>query len=193
MVRSYRIYILASSPSLCFNIKYPYCVCDVIPPLRSSLDYHLHMFFLSDPSPATIEKLDSPPKSFINEGQNARFHCTVSGSPRPNVTWKRGQEIVAFCAGKYNSACKTFKSRYKANWRDDRGCMRNHSMGPTSGGWVSWLNVNNLQYPADVKYTCEVENSLGNEEKVASLKIAGKLKNQFHFHIISFILFHSIL
>ena len=149
-------------------------------------------FFLSDPSPATIEKLDSP-QSFIKEGQNARFHCTVSGSPRPNVTWRRGQEIVAFCAGKYNSACnKTFKSRYKANWRDDRGCMRNYSMGPTSGGWVSWLNVNNLQYPADVKYTCEVENSLGKKKKVASLKIAGKLKTQFHFHIISFILFHSI-
>ena len=149
-------------------------------------------FFLSDPSPATIEKLDSPTQSFIKEGQNASFHCTVSGSPRPNVTWKRGQEIVAFCAGKYNSACKTFDSRYKANWRDDRGCMGSYSMGPVSGGWVSWLNVNNLQYPADVKYTCEVENSLGKKEKVASLKIAGKLKNQFHFHIISFILLHSI-
>ena len=134
------------------------------------------MFFLSDPSPATIEKLDSP-QSFIKEGQNASFHCTVSGSPRPNVTWRRGQEIVA---------------RYKANWRDDRGCMRNYSMGPTSGGWVSWLNVHNLQYPADVKYTCEVENSLGKKKKVASLKIAGKLKTQFHCHIISFILFHSI-
>ena len=99
---------------------------------------------------------------------------------------------MAFCAGKYNSACKTFESRYKANWRDDRGCMRNYSMGPASGGWVSWLNVNNLQYPADVKYTCVAENSLGKEGKNASLKIAGKLKNQFHFHIISFILFHSI-
>ena len=99
---------------------------------------------------------------------------------------------MAFCGGKYNSACETFGSRYKANWRDDRECMRNYSMGPTSGGWVSRLKVNNLQYPADVKYTCVVENSLGNEEKVASLKIAGKLKNQFHFHIISFILFHSI-
>ena len=103
---------------------------------------------------------------------------------------------MAFCAGKYNSTCNTSmnpdKSRYKANWRDDRGCMRNYSMGPTSGGWVSWLNVNNLQYPADVKYTCEVENSLGKKKKVASLKIAGKLKTQFHCHIISFILFHSI-
>ena len=70
--------------------------------------------------------------------------------------------------------------------------MGNYSIGPVSGGWVSRLKVNNLQYPADVKYTCEVENSHGNEGKVASLKIAGKLKNQFHFHIISFILFHSI-
>ena len=152
----------------------------------------MSFFFLSDPSPATIEKLDSPTQSFIKEGQNASFHCTVSGSPRPKVTWKRGQEIVAFCGGKYNSACKTFDSRYKANWRDDRGCMGSYSMGPVSGGWVSRLNVNNLQYPADVKYTCEVENSRGKKEKVASLKIAGKLKNQFHFHIISFILFHSI-
>ena len=101
---------------------------------------------------------------------------------------------MAFCAGKYNGACETFDySRYKANWRDDRGCMRNYSMGPTSGEWVSRLKVNNLQYPADVKYTCEVEDRLGKKEKVASLKIAGKLKNQFHFHIISFILFHSIL
>ena len=100
---------------------------------------------------------------------------------------------MAFCAGKYNGACATIDSRYKANWRDDRGCMRNYSMGPTSGEWVSRLKVNNLQYPADVKYTCEVEDRLGKKEKVASLKIAGKLKNQFHFHIISFILFHSIL
>ena len=53
-------------------------------------------------------------------------------------------------------------------------------MDPTSGGWVSRLNVNNLQYPADVKYTCVVENSLGKEEKVASLKIAGKLKIQYN-------------
>ena len=149
-------------------------------------------FFLPDPSPATIERLDSPQQSFIKEGQNARFNCTVSGSPRPNVTWKRGQEIVAFCAGKYHSVCKTLDSRYKANWRDDRACMRGYSMGPTSGRWVSWLDVNNLQYSAGGKYTCEVENSLGKKEKVAYLKIEGKLKNQFHFHIISFILFHSI-
>ena len=100
---------------------------------------------------------------------------------------------MAFCAGKYHSVCKTLDSRYKANWRDDRACMRGYSMGPTSGRWVSWLDVNNLQYSAVGKYTCEVENSLGKKEKVAYLKIEGKLKNQFHFHIISFILFHSIL
>ena len=171
---------MATSPSLCFNIKYPFLVFDVIPTLanqnlRSSLDCHLHMFFLSDPSPATIENLDSP-QWFIKEGQNVRFHCTVSGSPRPKVTWKRGREIVASCAGKYNSACETFGSRYKANWRDDRGCM-NRSMGPTSGGWVSWLNVKDVQSPADVNYTCVVENGRGQDKKVASLKIAGKLKN----------------
>ena len=83
---------------------------------------------------------------------------------------------MASCAGKYNSACETFGSRYKANWRDDRGCM-NRSMGPTSGGWVSWLNVKDVQSPADVNYTCVVENGRGQDKKVASLKIAGKLKN----------------
>ena len=54
--------------------------------------------------------------------------------------------------------------------------MGQHSNGPTSGRWSSWLNVLKTRYPADaVNYTCVVENDLGKPDKrVALLEIIGK-------------------
>ena len=139
---------------------------------NNHLNYYL--FPLSDPSPAVIEQLDSP--QTVNEGQNAKFQCHVSGSPRPNVTWLKGKKTIAVCDGKQNGTCSTkYGSKYQVDWKHDRACMGEPSSGPMSGGWVSWLNVIKTQSPADfVKYTCLVDNGNGQQtEQVVSLAING--------------------
>ena len=89
----------------------------------------------------------------------------------------KGQEIVAECDGSQHGTCKTLVdgSKYKAEWKDDRACMSEYSMGPTSGRWLSWLRVTKTQSPDDaVKYTCRVDNGRGQpQEQSASLAING--------------------
>lgn len=112
------------------------------------------------------------------EGSNARFLCTVSGSPRPTVKWMKGTETVAVCEGKQHGNCSitaTDGSKYRSNWRDERTCMVRHSSGPTSGRWTSWLYVLKTSSPADaVNYTCVVDNGLGKDKQVALLEINGE-------------------
>lgn len=119
----------------------------------------------------------------VMEDSNARFLCTVSGSPRPTVKWLKGTETVAVCVGKQHGSCRitaTEGSKYKSYWRDERTCMVQHSNGPTSGRWSSWLNVLRTRSPADaVNYTCVVDNDSGEPDKrVSLLAIIGKFKGR---------------
>ena len=119
----------------------------------------------------------------IMEGSNARFLCTVSGSPRPTVKWLKGTETVAVCEGKQYGGCRITaadRSKYKSSWRDERTCMAQNSNGPTSGRWSSWLKVFKTHSPADaVNYTCVVDNDLGKPDKrSASLEINGKFRGR---------------
>ena len=130
---------------------------------------------MTDPSSATVDKLTSP--QAVDEGQSAQFQCTVNGSPRPKVTWMKGQDIIAVCDGNQHGTCRTLvdDSKYNVRWKDDRACMSDHSMGPTSGRWVSWLKVTKTQSPDDaIKYTCSVDNGRGQpQEQSVSLAING--------------------
>lgn len=113
----------------------------------------------------------------VEEGSNARFRCTVSGSPRPTVTWLQGNKPVAECEGKQHGSCTTIdEKKYKANWVDERTCTSQLSSSPTNGRWLSWLNVMDTRFPADaVDYTCVVNNSLGvPKEQHGKLNITGK-------------------
>ena len=58
--------------------------------------------------------------------------------------------------------------------------MAQHSNGPTSGRWSSWLRVFITRSPADaVNYTCVVDNDLGKPDKrSASLEINGKFRGR---------------
>ena len=119
----------------------------------------------------------------IMEGSNARFLCTVSGSPRPTVKWLKGTETVAVCEGKQHGRCRITaadRSKYKSSWRDERTCINQYSNGPTSGRWSSWLRVFITRSPADaVNYTCVVDNDLGKPDKrVALLEINGKFRGR---------------
>ena len=127
------------------------------------------------PSPASIDGLTVPPNSAVKEYQRATFKCTVSGSPRPSVTWAKGKEVISHCDGKQNGNCNsTDTSKYRAQWRDKRGCMGNHSMGQESGRWVNWLRIDNTESPADVaEYECLVDNGKGSQKLAARLDIYG--------------------
>ncbi|KAJ7388512.1 Fibroblast growth factor receptor [Desmophyllum pertusum] len=137
---------------------------------------------VAEPSTANISTL-SPPQ-YVNEGSDARFICTVSGSPRPTVAWLKGKETIAVCEGKQHGNCtitaptrdRWSSSKYKSSWLDERDCMKPHSSGPTSGRWSSSLKVLKSQYPGDaVDYTCVVNNGLGQpEEQVTTLEIIVK-------------------
>lgn len=143
---------------------------------------------ISGPSPASIDGLTVPPNSAVKEYQRATFKCTVSGSPRPNVTWTKGKEVILHCDGKQNGNCNsTDTSKYRAEWRDKRRCMGNHSMGQESGRWVNWLRIDNTESPADVaEYECLVDNGKGSQKQAASARldiyVAPKLKTTSLVH-----------
>ena len=129
-------------------------------------------------SPARVSGQIQSPRH-VMEGTNARFLCTVSGSPRPTVKWLKGTEIVAVCEGKQHGSCSIKakdRSKYRSSWKDDRACIGKHPNGPTSGRWSSWLNVLKTRSPADSdNYTCVVDNDSGKPDKrVALLEIIGK-------------------
>lgn len=130
---------------------------------------------MTGPSSASIDEL-KPPNLAVKEFKSATFKCTVGGSPRPNVTWIRGKEIIAVCDGKQYGKCNTLdNSRYKVQWKDERGCMLEHSMGQVSGTWISWLRVSKTRFPADATdYACVVSNGKGPARRQdASLEIYG--------------------
>ncbi|PFX33391.1 Fibroblast growth factor receptor 2 [Stylophora pistillata] len=120
---------------------------------------------VADPSPAGIAVAPSPQS--VEEQSGARFRCTVSGSPRPTVRWKNRSGIVATCEGKQHGSCNSVDgTKFKANWVDKRTCLSQLSSSPTSGRWLSTLDVKDTQFPADDgDYTCEVDNSLGKPVK----------------------------
>lgn len=120
---------------------------------------------VADPSPAGIAVAPSPQS--VEEQSRARFRCTVSGSPRPTVRWKNRRGIVATCEGKQHGSCNSVDgTKFKANWVDKRTCLSQLSSSPTSGRWLSTLDVKDTQFPADDgDYTCEVDNSLGKPVK----------------------------
>lgn len=131
-----------------------------------------------EPSPARVSGQIQSPQA-VNEGSNARFLCTVSGSPRPTVTWLKGTETVAECEGKQHGICKimaTDYGKYRSSWKDERTCMVQHSSGQTSGRWSSSLIVLRTHSPTDAaSYSCVVQNGLGKPDKqVAVLEIYGK-------------------
>lgn len=131
--------------------------------------------WLTGPSSASINEL-TPQKLAVREFQSAAFKCTVGGSPRPNVTWIRGKEIIADCDGRQYGKCNNRgNSRYKVQWKDERGCMLNHSMGQVSGTWISSLRFPNTRFPADaMEYACVVSNGIGPARRQhASLEIYG--------------------
>lgn len=129
-----------------------------------------------EPSPARVSGQIQSPQA-VNEGSNARFLCTVSGSPRPTVTWLKGTETVAECEGKQHGICKIMATgKYRSSWKDERTCMVQHSSGQTSGRWSSSLIVLRTHSPTDAaSYSCVVQNGLGKPDKqVAVLEINGK-------------------
>ena len=131
--------------------------------------------WLTGPSSASINEL-TPQKLAVKESKSALFKCTVGGSPRPNVTWIRGKEIIADCDGRQYGKCNTRgNSRYKVQWKDERGCMLNHFMGQVSGTWISSLRVSKTRFPADAtEYACVVSNGIGPARRQhASLEIYG--------------------
>lgn len=131
--------------------------------------------WLTGPSSASINELTSQ-KWAVRELESAAFKCTVGGSPRPNVTWIRGKEIIADCDGRQYGKCNNRgNSRYKVQWKDERGCMLSHSMGQVSGTWISSLRFPNTRFPADaMEYACVVSNGIGPARRQnASLEIYG--------------------
>lgn len=90
--------------------------------------------------------------------------------------------MVAECDGKQYGICNTIEdTRYRPQCKDKRGCMRNHSMGPTSGGWVSQLRVLKTKSPVDeANYSYVANNGRETQQtQGTSLAINGMLFNEY--------------
>ena len=112
---------------------------------------------LSAPSAPTILKTTP---SNVNENvgvSDIRLRCTVTGSPRPKVTWFKGDQVIGTCMGLQNGSCNAIDNKeHRLLWEDKRSCKRRDA------ALHSTLVIKRPVYPDDAgKYSCRAKNQRG--------------------------------